>query len=81
MVIAAANGLRACYLRPVAVRTGEQMGFYPIGVPVEVFITTGERMKTYQREAPRLALDAVEQLREQMRRAGDSSPYPRAGGH
>ena len=33
-----ANDLRACYLRPVAVRTGEQMGFYPIGVPVETFI-------------------------------------------
>ncbi len=30
--------LRACYLRPVVVRTGEQMGFYPIGVPVETFI-------------------------------------------
>jgi branched-chain amino acid aminotransferase len=34
----AANDLRACYLRPVAVRTGEQMGFYPIGIPVETFI-------------------------------------------
>jgi len=32
------NDLRACYLRPVAVRTGEQMGFYPVGVPVETFI-------------------------------------------
>src|SRR4026209_2191432 len=26
----AGNDLRACYLRPVAVRTGEQMGFYPV---------------------------------------------------
>ena len=34
----AANNLRACYLRPLVVRTGEQMGFYPIGVPVETFI-------------------------------------------
>ena len=34
----AANDLRACYLRPVALRTGEQMGFYPVGVPVETFI-------------------------------------------
>ena len=34
----AGNELRACYLRPVAVRTGQQMGFYPIGVPVETFI-------------------------------------------
>jgi branched-chain amino acid aminotransferase len=34
----AANELRACYLRPVVVRTGEQMGFYPVGVPVETFV-------------------------------------------
>ncbi|MGQ0650429.1 MAG: branched-chain amino acid transaminase [Gemmatimonadaceae bacterium] len=33
-----ANELRECYIRPVVVRTGEQMGFYPIGVPVECFI-------------------------------------------
>lgn len=34
----AANELRECYIRPIAIRTGEQMGFYPIGVPVETFI-------------------------------------------
>lgn len=34
----AGNELRACYLRPVVVRTGEQMGVSPIGVPVETFI-------------------------------------------
>jgi branched-chain amino acid aminotransferase len=34
----AANELKQCYLRPIVVRTGEQMGFYPVGVPVEVFI-------------------------------------------
>lgn len=34
----AANDLRECYLRPIVVRTGQQMGFYPIGVPVECFI-------------------------------------------
>jgi branched-chain amino acid aminotransferase len=34
----AANELRECYVRPLVVRTGEQMGFYPIGVPVEMFI-------------------------------------------
>ncbi len=34
----AANDLRECYLRPLVVRTGQQMGFYPIGVPVECFI-------------------------------------------
>ena len=34
----AANELKECYIRPVVVRTGEQMGFYPVGVPVECFI-------------------------------------------
>jgi branched-chain amino acid aminotransferase len=34
----AANDVRSCYLRPVAIRTGEQMGVYPIDVPVETFI-------------------------------------------
>jgi len=34
----AANELRECYLRPLVVRTGQQMGFYPVGVPVECFI-------------------------------------------
>lgn len=34
----AANELRACYLRPLVLRTGEQMGVFPVGVPVETFI-------------------------------------------
>ena len=34
----AANDLTKCYIRPIVIRTGEQMGFYPIGVPVELFI-------------------------------------------
>ena len=33
-----ANEVRHCYLRPVVVRTGEQMGVNPIDVPVETFI-------------------------------------------
>ena len=33
-----ANDLRECYIRPIVIRTGQQMGFYPIGVPVETFI-------------------------------------------
>lgn len=32
------NDLRHCYLRPVVVRTGEQMGVLPTGVPVETFV-------------------------------------------
>lgn len=34
----AANDVRHCYLRPVVARTGEHMGVYPIGVPVETFV-------------------------------------------
>jgi len=34
----AANELRECYLRPLAVRTGETMGVYGAGLPVETFI-------------------------------------------
>ena len=34
----AANELRECYLRPIAMRTGETMGVYGLNVPVEVFI-------------------------------------------
>jgi len=34
----AANDLRACYLRPVVLRAGEQMGVLGIDVPVETFV-------------------------------------------
>ncbi|HEY8175006.1 MAG TPA: branched-chain amino acid transaminase [Gemmatimonadaceae bacterium] len=34
----AANDLHECYLRPLVLRTGEQMGVYGAGVPIEVFI-------------------------------------------
>ncbi|GMV08865.1 MAG: branched chain amino acid aminotransferase [Gemmatimonadetes bacterium SCN 70-22] len=50
----AANDLRECYLRPIVVRTGQQMGFYPVGVPVECFIIA-YKWPTY------LGHDALEQ--------------------
>lgn len=34
----AANEMTAAYIRPLVIRTGEQMGFNPIGVPIETFI-------------------------------------------
>jgi branched-chain amino acid aminotransferase len=34
----AGNDLKECYIRPLVVRTGEQMGVYGAGVPVETFI-------------------------------------------
>ena len=33
-----ANELRECYIRPLVLRTGEQMGVYGVGVPIETFI-------------------------------------------
>jgi branched-chain amino acid aminotransferase len=33
-----ANDLRHCYLRPIVVRTGEQMGVYGLDAPLETFI-------------------------------------------
>ena len=33
-----ANELRACYLRPLAIRTGEQMGVFGLEAPVETFL-------------------------------------------
>lgn len=32
------NGLSHCYLRPVALRTGQHMGVFPANAPLEVFI-------------------------------------------
>jgi len=32
------NDLRECYIRPLVLRTGEQMGVYGAGVPIETFI-------------------------------------------
>ncbi len=34
----AGNDLKECYLRPLVIRTGEQMGVFGGGVPVEVFM-------------------------------------------
>ncbi len=33
-----ANGLTSCYIRPLAIRTGEQMGISAVNAPVETFI-------------------------------------------
>lgn len=34
----AANNLEACYIRPLAVRAGQEMGVLPTSAPVEVFV-------------------------------------------
>jgi branched-chain amino acid aminotransferase len=38
----AANDLRECYIRPIVMRTGEQMGIWPKDVPVETLIILWE---------------------------------------
>lgn len=42
MEVVAANGLRECYIRPVAIRSGEQMAVHGVGAPVETFIIPWE---------------------------------------
>lgn len=54
----AANDLRECYIRPLVVRTGEQMGFYPVGVPVETFILCWNWGTYLGREAVEKGADA-----------------------
>jgi branched-chain amino acid aminotransferase len=49
-----ANELRDCYLRPVVIRTGEQMGVLPGAAPIEVFIIAWRQQGAY------LAPDALE---------------------
>ena len=53
-----ANELRHCYLRPLVIRTGEQMGVYGMDVPVETY---DERFTTSL--AARAAGDAPEDAR------------------
>ena len=52
--LVAANQLRHCYLRPVVVRAGEQMGVLGTGVPIETFLIAW-RWGTY------LGAEALEQ--------------------
>lgn len=74
------NGLRSCYLRPVAVRTGEEMSVLGTGVPVETFIVAWT-MGAY------LGADALEDgvdvcVSSWRRAAPDTVPtMAKAGGH
>ena len=38
IAVIAANGLSDCYVRPIVLRTGQQLGFFPGGIPVETAI-------------------------------------------
>ena len=53
----AANELRQCYLRPLVIRTGEQMGINPIGVKVETFIIAWNWGTYLGKDAPETGVD------------------------
>jgi branched-chain amino acid aminotransferase len=52
-----ANELRHCYLRPIVVRTGEQMGVYAAEVPVETFIIAWNWGRYLGEDALKLGVD------------------------
>ena len=76
----AANDLRECYLRPVVVRTGQQMGFYPVGVPVECFIIAYRWQSFFSPEALEQGVDVG--VSSWRRAAPDTFPsLAKAGGN
>jgi branched-chain amino acid aminotransferase len=54
----AANELLECYLRPIVIRTGEQMGIYPIDLPAETFIVAWRWGRYLGDDALELGVDA-----------------------
>lgn len=76
----AANELPACYLRPVVVRTGEQMGVYPLDTPVEVFIIAWRWGRYLGEDALRSGVDVC--VSSWRRAAPDTFPaLAKAGGN
>lgn len=75
-----ANEVRHCYLRPVVVRTGEQMGVYPVDVPVETFIIAWRWGHYLGDEALRVGVDVC--VSSWRRAAPDTLPaLAKAGGN
>jgi branched-chain amino acid aminotransferase len=75
-----ANELRHCYLRPVVVRTGEQMGIYPVEVPVETFIIAWRWGRYLGEDALETGVDCC--VSSWRRAAPDTLPtLAKAGGH
>lgn len=76
----AANELSECYLRPVVVRTGEQMGIYPVEVPVETFIIAWKWGRYLGEDALQKGVDAC--VSSWRRPAPDTVPtLAKAGGN
>ena len=85
--LVAANGLRECYIRPIAFRGYGQMGLYPLEAPVEVSIAAwpwgaylGEEGKQLRdpREGRELAADPP-RLADPARQGERPVPQQRAG--
>ena len=76
----AANDLRHCYLRPIVVRTGEQMGIYALDAPVETFIIAWKWGHYLGEEALQNGIDAC--VSSWRRPAPDTFPaMAKAGGN
>jgi branched-chain amino acid aminotransferase len=76
----AANELKACYIRPLVIRGGQQMGFNPIGVPIETFIICYHWPTFLGEDALRLGVDVC--VSSWRRAAPDTFPtMAKAGGN
>jgi branched-chain amino acid aminotransferase len=54
----AANDLVECYIRPIVIRTGEQMGIYPVDLPAETFIVAWRWGRYLGEDALEIGVDA-----------------------
>lgn len=78
--IVTANDLRQCYLRPLAIRTGEQMGVFGREAPVETFIVAWKWGTYLGHEALETGVDAC--VSSWRRPAPDTFPaMAKAGGN
>jgi branched-chain amino acid aminotransferase len=78
--VVAANNLSECYLRPIAIRSGEQMGVHGEGAPVETFIIPWKWGRYLGDEALRTGVDVC--VSSWRRVAPDTLPsLAKAGGN
>jgi branched-chain amino acid aminotransferase len=76
----AANDLVECYIRPIVIRTGEQMGIYPVDLPAETFIVAWRWGRYLGEDALETGVDAA--VSSWLRPAPDSIPaLAKAGGN
>lgn len=76
----AANDVRSCYLRPLVIRGGEQMGIDPSGVPTEAFVIAWHWGAYLGQDALRVGVDVG--VTSWRRAAPDTLPaLAKAGGN